>query len=98
MVISSLIVEAKPKDVESVAEALRGMDGVEVHGVEGTAGKIVVTIEADSTSESHSIASEFVGIPGVLNVNLVYYNFEDEAAARLAEKHASPVNSEVSYE
>ena len=52
------------------------MEGVEVHEVNGY--KIVVTIEASSTGASHELSSRFIQIPGVLNVNLVYVNFEDE--------------------
>lgn len=76
VVISSLVVEAVPDSVESVAAALAAIEGVEVHEVNGY--KIVVTIEAPSTGASHQTSSRFVEIPGVLNVNLVYVNFEDE--------------------
>ena len=93
VVISSLVVEARPESVDAVARALAAMEGVEVHEVNGY--KIVVTIEADTVDDSHDIASGFIGIegvtgasheissrfiqiPGVLNVNLVYVNFEDE--------------------
>ena len=73
VVISSLVVEARPESVDAVARALAAMEGVEVNGY-----KIVVTIEASSTGASHEISSRFIQIPGVLNVNLVYVNFEDE--------------------
>lgn len=76
VVISSLVVEAKPEDVESVAKTLATFEGVEVHEVNGY--RIVVTVEAPSTGASHETASRFVQIPGVLNVNLIYVNFEDE--------------------
>lgn len=76
VVISSLVVEARPAEVEAVAAALAQMEGVEVHEVNGY--KIVVTIEASSTGASHEISSRIIQIPGVLNVNLVYVNFEDE--------------------
>ncbi len=76
VVISSLLVEAKPETVDTVAQALATIEGVEVHEVNGH--NIVVTIEAPSTADSHAIASRFIEIPGVLNVNLVYVNFEDE--------------------
>ena len=76
VVISSLVVEARPESVDAVARALAAMEGVEVHEVNGY--KIVVTIEASSTGASHEISSPFIQIPGVLNVNLVYVNFEDE--------------------
>ena len=76
VVISSLVVEARPESVDEVARALAAMEGVEVHEVSGY--KIVVTIEAPSTGASHEISSRFIQIPGALNVNLVYVNFEDE--------------------
>ena len=76
VVISSLVVEARPESVDEVARALAAMEGVEVHEVSGY--KIVVTIEAPSTGASHEVASRFIQVPGVLNVNLVYVNFEDE--------------------
>lgn len=76
VVISSLVVEARPESVDEVARALAAMKGVEVHEVNGY--KVVVTIEAPSTGASHEISSQFIQVPGVLNVNLVYVNFEDE--------------------
>lgn len=77
VVISSLVVEARP-GIGGCRwrRALAAMEGVEVHEVNGY--KIVVTIEASSTGASHEISSRFIQIPGVLNVNLVYVNFEDE--------------------
>mgnify|MGYP002561189960 CR=1 FL=1 len=76
MVISSLVVETTPETTARVAEDLGRIEGVEVHETNGH--KIVVTIEAPSTGASHEISSRFIQIPGVLNVNLVYVNFEDE--------------------
>ncbi len=76
VVISSLVVETDPSKTEGVANELARIEGVEVHEIQGY--KIVVTIEAPSTAASHEIASSFVAIPGVLNINLVYVNFEDE--------------------
>ena len=73
VVISSLVVEARPESVDEVARALAAMEGDEVNGY-----KIVVTIEALSTGASHEVSSRFIQVPGVLNVNLVYVNFEDE--------------------
>lgn len=76
VVISSLVVEARPESVDAVCRALAAMEGVEVHEVSGY--KIVITVEAPSTGASHEVSSRIVAIPGVLNVNLVYVNFEDE--------------------
>lgn len=76
MVISSLVVETVPSKTRSVERALSEMEGVEVHEIQGE--KLVVTIEAESTGASHGIASSFIGVDGVLGINLVYLNCEDE--------------------
>ena len=76
MVISSLIVETAPDYTEAVAAQLPSFEGVEVHAVEGY--KIVITIEAPTVDESHDIANSIVPLAGVLGVDLVYLNFEDD--------------------
>ena len=76
MVISSLVVETAPDYTEAVADALPDFDGVEVHEVNGY--KIVVTIEAQTVDASHATANEFALLEGVLGVNLIYLNFEDD--------------------
>ena len=76
MVISSLVVEALPDSVDAVADELRGIGGVEVHGIEGY--KIVITIEADTVDASHDIADGISLLSDVLGVDLIYLNFEDD--------------------
>jgi len=76
MVISSLVVETAPDYTEAVAAQLPGFAGVEVHEVNGY--KIVITIEAETVDESHDTADELAQVQGVLNVSLIYLNFEDD--------------------
>lgn len=80
VVISSLVVETMPEQTAAAAAALAAMEGVEVHETQGY--KLVVTIEAPTTGASHAIASRFIQVPGVTNINLIYCNFEDEFAER----------------
>ena len=75
-VISSLVVECAPEYVDAVADKIRSFDGAEVHEINGY--KIVVTIEAPTVDESHAIANAFVPITGVIGVNLIYMNFEED--------------------
>ncbi len=77
-VISSLIVRVLPDHGESAAARLASIEGVEVH--EKLEGKIVVTIEAPTVDASHDTAASFSEIPGVIGVDLVYVNFEDDPA------------------
>lgn len=76
MVISSLVVDAVPGKEHAVASRIAALDGVEVHSIEEN--RIVVTIEAETVDASHGIASSFIEFDGVMNINLVYANFEDD--------------------
>ena len=76
VVISSLVVETVSEYTQAVAEQLEGFDGVEVHGIDGY--KIVITIEAPTVDESQGIANSIVPLAGVIGVNLIYLNFEDD--------------------
>ena len=76
VVISSLVVETAPEYTEELAARLPGLPGVEVHEVMGY--KIVVTIEEETVDASHDRANEISFLEGVLNVNLIYLNFEDD--------------------
>ena len=75
-VISSLIVETLPENMARVEEALAALDGVEIHGSEN--GKVVITIEKETTTASHDLANDVTKMDGVLAVNLIYANFEDD--------------------
>jgi nitrate reductase NapD len=76
VVISSLVVETAPDYTQIAAARLLDFTGVEVHGTDGY--KIIVTIEAETVDESHDLANDISLLQGVLNVNLVYLNFEDD--------------------
>lgn len=80
MVISSLVVETLPDCTNIVSQLLGEIDGVEVHGIESN--QVVVTIEAETTDDSHEIASGFISIEGVIGINLVYANFEDDPSLK----------------
>lgn len=78
MAISSLIVEVLPDVLEAAESRLAAIEGVEVQGSDPETGRVVVTLEAESIDKSHDIATSFMQIEGVWNVNLVYVNVEDE--------------------
>ena len=86
MVISSLVIETMPDRLDQVAAALAAVPGVEVHetlravpGKNGSSvGKVVITIERDTVDESQPTANGFVGIDGIIGIDLIYANFEDD--------------------
>ena len=71
-----MVIETAPEYTDAVAAKLVELDGVEVHGIDGY--KIVITIEAETVDDSHAVASSMINITGVIGVNLVYVNFEDD--------------------
>lgn len=101
------MIETLPEQVDEVAAALAAIPGVEVHetleampGTRGSSvGKVVVTIEADTVEASQATANGFVGIDGIIGIDLIYANFEDDPTilaqreknrARAAAGHADP--------
>lgn len=76
MVISSLLIETMENQTEAVAKKLSNIEGVEVHHIEGY--KIIITVEAETIDQSYDITKEFINIEGVIIINLIYCNFEDD--------------------
>lgn len=87
MVISSLVIETAPSTTADVAHELETRTGVEVHEINDY--KVIITIEAQTVDESHAIASNFIGIEGVIGINLIYANFEDDPTLAKSSKQAA---------
>lgn len=74
-VVSSLIVEAVPEQVDSLVQDLQAIDGLEIHEQQGN--NILVTYEDDSVSKSEEAMQSISNDTRVIAVNLIYCNFED---------------------
>ena len=77
--ISSLVVHSTPRRVRSVAEAIARMPGARVHG-SSPAGKLVVTLDADSADEMYGRVAAIQRTDGVLAAALVYQYADSEEA------------------
>jgi len=77
--ISSLVVHSTPRRVQSVAEAIALIPGALVHG-SSPAGKLVVTLDADTCDEMQGRITEIQRTDGVLAAALVY-QYADTAQA-----------------
>ncbi len=85
MNISSIVVIPHPDRVAAVQEALRKIDGVEVHGV-SPEGKMVVTIEtADdrATTDTFELISR---LDGVLSASMVFHQLETDPETEISVK------------
>ena len=76
--VSSAVVLARPGRAAAVTAALPGLPGVEVHAAEG--GRIVITIEGQSSGELGDRLTEIAGMDGVLAANMVFEHSEEEVA------------------
>lgn len=75
--IASLVVQALPENLVSVATAITEMDGVEIHA-KGDNGKIVVVLEAPGTRGLTDKVSEIERIPSVVSAQLIYHQIDDD--------------------
>ena len=73
--ISSLVVHSRPERARAVADRLREMAGIGVHGGE-EAGKLVVTLETASEGEIVERLNSIQTLDGVLAATLVFHHFE----------------------
>lgn len=73
MIISSIIVQARPEVVTAVSTQAAAMSGVEVHATD-PAGKIVIVLENRTDGELSDCIAEINAIEGVLSANLVFHH------------------------
>lgn len=76
MNISSVIVQTRPERLADVRAALAALPGVELHA-ESPEGKLVITLEDDSTRTAADRYVDLNNIPGVLSAAMVY-QFSDD--------------------
>lgn len=77
--IASLVVHASAQSVARVAARVKRLPEARVHAVT-TAGRLVVTLEADSADEIARQVAHIQLLPGVLAAALVYQQIEPAAA------------------
>ena len=73
--ISSLLVHARPAELERVRAELAALDGVEVHGA-SPHGKLVVTLETLSEGGIVERLATIRDLKGVLSTVLVFHQVE----------------------
>lgn len=78
MNISGIAVSTRPEWVESVAQSLSAMEGVEVHATDVDRGKLVVTLEAPSVSAEVEGFKRIRALPHVVTADLVQHYFEHD--------------------
>ncbi|MBT4042497.1 MAG: chaperone NapD [Rhodospirillaceae bacterium] len=74
--VASLMVQARPLHMASLAPVLATIPGVEVHG-SNDQGRMIVTVEADNDGHFMEIMARIEGTENVVMASLVYHQIED---------------------
>jgi nitrate reductase NapD len=76
--LSGIVVMAQPQHVLGVVEALKALQGIEVHQYDEQQGKIVVVQEAPDVSAEVEGLKQIKTLPHVTAAEMVYHYFEDD--------------------
>jgi nitrate reductase NapD len=76
MVISGIVIAAKPEDLPTVSAEVERLPWADVH-ISDSLGRVVVTIEAENIDESIERLKELQQLPGVLMAELAQYTIDD---------------------
>lgn len=77
--IAGIIVYCDPGRMEAIKSAIGLLPNAEFH-VQSPEGKMVVTLESDSTKHTLDCMDAIRALPGVLDISLVYQHAEPAAA------------------
>lgn len=80
MPVSSLIIRTVKDTTLRVAQRLNAVSGVSVEKIHDE--NIVVVTDTCRQQQDKELWREFEKIPGVLQCDLIYHNFEDEEGAK----------------
>lgn len=75
--VSGIVVGCEPTGIDTCANALSAVPGVEVHVFDRVRGRIVITQETASTGEQEDGLRLVQALPGVLHAELVYHYFDE---------------------
>ncbi len=70
--IAGIVVRTLPVELEDVADRLARLPGIEVHHVEISSGRVVVTLETEHADLGGAELERLRDVSGVVSVELVY--------------------------
>jgi nitrate reductase NapD len=79
MNISGILVVVAPARTESTCASLRALPGIEIHHVDATSGRIVITQEAESISAEVEGLKRIRALPDIILAEMSYHYFEDDS-------------------
>jgi nitrate reductase NapD len=82
--VAGVVIHVLPSALEKVSGELKTIRGARVHGA-SAAGKLVVTLEGESTGAIVAGLESMRQLPGVIDAALVYQHGEDDAEGGLGQ-------------
>ena len=76
MTICSLVIQARPEQIETVNHSLNHIDGVEIH-TQNEHGKLAITIDHPSREYCSKAMTDITRIEGVMSTSLIFEYQED---------------------
>jgi nitrate reductase NapD len=80
--IAGVVVYTRPEHLDSIRSCIDALPGADVHANDAS-GKLVVTLETESTKRTLDIMDAMRALPGVIDVVLVYQHAEPVSALDL---------------
>jgi periplasmic nitrate reductase NapD len=78
MNISGILVVVAPEQVNSTVETLAALQGIDVHHVELSSGRIIITQEAESIHDEIDGLKRIRALPGIVLAEMSYHSFEED--------------------
>ncbi len=91
--IAGVVVRTRPDDLSQVAARLAGFPGVDVHHLEASTGRIVITLETAHPDEEQDRLERVRQAPGVVSAELVYHYVDPPGPG--AGPHDGPIRGPV---
>ncbi len=76
--ISGILVVVRASELQSVVTRLGELDGVDVHHVDPASGRVVATIEAETTAGEIGILERIKRLPAVILAEMVEHHVDVE--------------------
>ena len=78
--ISGVVVRSRQEDLAAVAARLAPLPGIDVHHLEEATGRVIITLETESSDQEETRMESVRREPGVLSAELVYHYVDPQGA------------------
>jgi nitrate reductase NapD len=79
MNISGILIIVAPENVDSIVKTLNALNGIDVHHIEQSSGRIIITQEAESIHDEIDGLKRIRALPGIVLAEMSYHSFEEDA-------------------